>query len=33
MTIDEIVIAVSSSATVTDEFEFQSTKMGDKAQN
>ena len=33
MPIDEIVFAVSCSATVTDEFELQLTKMGDKARN
>ena len=33
MQIDENVFAVSCSATVTDEFELQLTKMGDKAQN
>ena len=33
MPIDEIVFAVSCSATVTNEFELQLTKMGDKAQN
>ena len=31
--IDEINFAVSCSATVTDEFEFQLTKTGDKARN
>ena len=30
MPIDEIVVAVSCSATVTDEFELQLTKTGDK---
>ena len=33
MPMDEIVFAVSCSATVTDEFELQLTKMGDKARN
>ena len=33
MPIDEIVFAVSCSATVTDEFELQLTKTGDKARN
>ena len=33
MPIDEIVFAVSCSASVTDEFELQLTKMGDKARN
>ena len=33
MTIDKIVFAVSCSATVTDEFEFQLTKTDDKARN
>ena len=33
MPIDEIVFAASCSATVTDEFELQLTKMGDKARN
>ena len=33
MPIDEIVFAVSCSVTVTDEFELQLTKMGDKARN
>ena len=33
MPIDEIVFAVSCSATVTDEFELQLTKTGDKAWN
>ena len=33
MPIDEIVFTVSCSATVTDEFELQLTKMGDKARN
>ena len=31
MPIDEIDVAVSCSATVTDEFELQLTKTGDKA--
>ena len=31
MSIDEIVFAVSCSATVTDESELQLTKTGDKA--
>ena len=33
MPIDEIVFAVSCSATVTDEFELQLTKTGNKARN
>ena len=33
MPIDEIAFAVSCSATVTDEFELQLTKTGDKARN
>ena len=33
MPIDEIVFAVSCSATVTDGFELQLTKMGAKARN
>ena len=33
MSIDEIIFAVSCSATVTDEFELQLTKTGDKARN
>ena len=33
MPIDEIVVAVSCSATVIDEFELQLTKMVDKARN
>ena len=33
MPIDEIVFAVSCSVTVTDEFELQLTKTGDKARN
>ena len=33
MPIDEIVFTVSCSATVTDKFELQLTKMGDKARN
>ena len=33
MPIDEIDCAVSCSATVTDEFELQLMKMGDKARN
>ena len=33
MPIDEIEFAVSCSATVTDEFEMQLTKTGNKAQN
>ena len=33
MPIDEIDFAVSCSATVTDEFELQLTKTGDKARN
>ena len=33
MPIDEIVLAVLCSATVTDEFELQLTKTGDKARN
>ena len=33
MPIDEIVFAVSCSATATDEFELQLTKTGDKARN
>ena len=33
MPIDEIVFAVSCSAPVTDEFELQLTKTGDKARN
>ena len=33
MPIDEIVFAVSCSATVIDEFELQLTKLGDKARN
>ena len=33
MPIDEIYLAVSCSATMTDEFELQLTKTGDKAQN
>ena len=33
MPIDEIGFAVSCSATVTDEFELQLTKTGDKARN
>ena len=33
MPIDEIVFAVSCSATVTDEFELQLSKTGDKARN
>ena len=33
MPIDEIVFAVSCSATVTDEIELQLTKTGDKARN
>ena len=33
MPIDEFVFAVSCSATVTDEFELQLTKTGDKARN
>ena len=33
MPIDEIDIVVSCSTTLTDEFELQSTKTGDKARN
>ena len=33
MPIVEIVFAVSCSATVTDEYELQLTKMGEKARN
>ena len=33
MPIDEIVFAVLCSTTVTDEFELQLTKTGDKARN
>ena len=33
MPIDEIVFAFSCSATVTDEFELQLTKTGNKARN
>ena len=33
MPIDEIVFAVTYSATVTDEFKLQLTKTGDKARN
>ena len=33
MSIDEIYFAVSCSASVTDEFELQLTKTGDKARN
>ena len=33
MPIDQIVFAVSCSATVIDEFELQLTKTGDKARN
>ena len=33
MLIDEIDFTVSCSATVTDEFELQLTKTGDKARN
>ena len=33
MPIDEIAFVVSFSATVTDEFELQLTKTGDKARN
>ena len=33
MPVDEIVVAVSCSATVTDKFELQVTKTGAKVQN